>query len=283
MSAAALALAEELSRKTGLRCAALAGNGGYTFEISEESRYQAALENIAGGRSSRGVSYKCIALLVPEPARHDPGAVLVQISGHDVGHLRRDLGPVFSRELAAAGCSAAVASAMIVGGRNRIGGNAGHFGVKLDAVHPFRFEGVDETTPAAAEAAPSSNDAEAEGTSERPPRSSPLAVGGRIALAAGVILAGMVTKRLALALAIFLAGVATGAVLIVWLRPASAPPLAVQSELPAAPETQASDPDPTETAAPAELPPLPRRRPAGPPGGSSGTGQQQSPEPNVVP
>ena len=274
MAVAALALAQELSRKTGLRCAAIASDGAYDVEIVGAEHYQSALQRLAGGRTSRGVSHKCMALLVPEPANpRDPRAVLVQISGHDVGYLHRDLGPVFSRELAAAGCSAAVVGAVIVGGWNRLGGNAGHLGVKLDLVRPFRIEGVGDI-PAVAETPPSSNDADTKDASKASLMSSSRVVARRLALAAANFLAGMGTRRLALVAAIFLAGMATGAGLIFWLRPTLPPPVAVKSELPVEPDAKAAAESPTEMAEPATAAvPLPRRRPDVSPGGVPTTGQ----------
>jgi hypothetical protein len=294
MAAAALALAKELSRKTGLRCAVVAGDGAYAVETVGGTRYQSALEALTGGRSSRGVSHKCMALLVPEPANpRDRGAVLVQISGHDVGYLSRDLARLFSRELAAAGCSAAVAAAVIVGGWNRMGGSAGQFSVKLDVVDPFRFEGAGDT-PAAAGSRPSRADVDTEPTAEPTPRSSAWVVAGgraftaaiflagmsakRFARTAAIFLAGMATRRLALAAAIFLAGMATGAGLILWLRPAIAPPVAVQPEVPVEPAAKPSTESPAETpvVAPAAAPegapaavPLPRLRPDTSPNGAA--------------
>ena len=286
MAAAALALAEELSRKTGLRCAAIAGDDAYAVEIVGGTRYQAALEELAGGRSSRGVQPPMHGSPRPGARQSRRGAVLVQISGHDVGYLGRDLGPVFTRELAAAGCSAAVAGAVIVGGWNRMGGDAGHFGVKLDLVQPLRFEGaVDQTAATQSPPPPTTSTA----TSPAKPSlwSSARLVAdrlagaaasflagigmGRLALAGASFLAGVGMARLALAAAIFLAGVATGAGLI-WLQPTPAPPAPIQSEAPPSPDAKAAAEGPIETAAPIAVP-LPRPRPGASPDSTSTTGQ----------
>ena len=332
MAAATLALAKELSRKAKLRCAALAGDDTYAIEVAGDGRYQGVLADLAGGPTTRDVRHKCIALLVPEPAPRDRGRVLVQISGHDVGHLSRRLGRVFCRELAAAGCSAAVASAIIVEW-NRLGGDAGQFRVRLDSVHPFRFEGIDEDVPAGSESAPSSENAKVENPAGHLPMwaawsmsavvaseriaamsrrialwfisitSWSLANARRLLPETGTILAGIATKRSAFALAIFLCGMATGAALVIWLRPAGVPPVAVKLNLSTEPDAQAeprpaetavpdpqpaeasptetagpdrpaADPSPIEIAAPAVPPPLPRRRPATAPSGPLATGRQ---------
>ena len=151
-------------------------------------------------------------------------------------------------------------------------GDAGDFGVKLDVVRPFRFQGTGDMLTAA-ESRPSSVDVDTEESAEPSPTSSWHLVASRLALAAASFLTGVAIRRLALAAAIFLAGMATAAGLIFWLRPTIAPPVIVEPKVPIEPDAKAAAESPTETAAPAEVP-LPRPRPRSSPGGDSTTGQQ---------
>src|SRR5262245_4864309 len=137
MATTALALAGELTQKTGLRCGAFAGDGDYAFEIVGHERFQAALAELAGGPTPGVVGVKCNALLVPGPKNpRDLSAVVVQIRGRDVGYLGRNLAPIVSRTLADAGYSAAVVGAVIVGAPGGSKNGKGEFRVRLDAVHP---------------------------------------------------------------------------------------------------------------------------------------------------
>lgn len=65
--------------------------GGNAVEIVGESHYQAALEQVAGGKTDRATEAQAIAYLVREPDNpFDRNAVAVYILGQKVGHLSRD-------------------------------------------------------------------------------------------------------------------------------------------------------------------------------------------------
>lgn len=123
----------------------MVGDGAYEFPIVGESHYQSSIEAIAGKKTERGVRHRCAAALIPEPTnRYDPNAVKVQIDGATVGYLSRDTAKALLKTLAEDGFSAAVANAVIVGGWDRGGDDVGSFGVKLNAVSPFSFQGQAE-------------------------------------------------------------------------------------------------------------------------------------------
>jgi Protein of unknown function (DUF4236) len=115
----------------------VSGNGGYHFEVVGESHYQADLERIVGGRTEDSASYKCVAILTPEPDNpYDPQAVCVSVKGRKVAHLSRDWAAKFKAALAANGYAQAECNALIVGGWDR-GGDRGNFGIKLDIALPL--------------------------------------------------------------------------------------------------------------------------------------------------
>jgi hypothetical protein len=121
----------------------VSGDGTYQFEVVGESRYQADLERIVGGRSKDSASYQCVGILTPEPDNpYDPQAVYVSIDGRKVGYLSRDWATKFKAALVSNGYTQAACKALIVGGWDR-GGDRGSFGVKLDIALPLNL------TPAA--------------------------------------------------------------------------------------------------------------------------------------
>lgn len=111
------------------------GPGTYSVDVVGESHYQAALEDICGGRTEEGHRLSVIALLVPENDNpHDSEAVMVQIEGHRVGYLGRTTARSFREALGAVAPEGSLArcQALILGGCDRGHGDRGHFGVKLD-------------------------------------------------------------------------------------------------------------------------------------------------------
>lgn len=108
-------------------------DGQYLVEVVGESRYQAALEEIAGGRSAHSANVRRRALLVREPHNpHDPNAVRVEIDGHLVGYLSRTDARAFCKQSSVAPDVVVTTDALIVGGWDNGGGDRGFFGVKLD-------------------------------------------------------------------------------------------------------------------------------------------------------
>jgi len=87
--------------------------GHESVNVAGESHYQEALRAIAGPGEVR---MDTEAHLIPEPENdYDPNAVRVEIDGHKVGYLPRDLAPAWGPRLAeladrrrVGGCEAAI-------------------------------------------------------------------------------------------------------------------------------------------------------------------------------
>ena len=72
--------------------------GHESVNVAGESHYQEALRAIVGAGEVR---FETEAHLVPEPENeYDPNAVRVEIDGHKVGYLPRDLAPAWGPRLA---------------------------------------------------------------------------------------------------------------------------------------------------------------------------------------
>lgn len=111
-------------------------DGAFNLEIVGESRYQQALEQLAGGRQDGGVQVQCTAALVLEDSNpHDAKAVRVDIEGRTVGYLTRRNARDLRAQMARIGVTSTrlTTPALIVGGWTaREGEDPGYFGVKLD-------------------------------------------------------------------------------------------------------------------------------------------------------
>ena len=114
----------------------LRGGGRFGLSAVGESNYQPALEEIAGGKTPRGVDKIVDAELVLEDDNpHDPQAVAVLVQRRKVGYLSRADARRFRGELEPhyrTGMKIRC-KARIRGGWDRGGGDSGHFGVWLDA------------------------------------------------------------------------------------------------------------------------------------------------------
>jgi hypothetical protein len=113
----------------------LAGPGAYQFDIVGESKYQAVLEEICGGRTEESAEHYAEALLYLEDSNpFDNQAVRVDIAGKTVGYLSRDNARAYRKQLRQLGHSQLVCccNAVVVGGWRRAHADEGHFGVKLD-------------------------------------------------------------------------------------------------------------------------------------------------------
>jgi hypothetical protein len=113
----------------------LPGPGTFEFDIVGESKYQAALEAICGGRSEDSAEHMTEAVLYLEDSNpHDNQAVRVAIEGQTVGYLSRQNARAYRKQLKQLGHPQTVCKcdAMIVGGWHRSSADRGHFGVKLD-------------------------------------------------------------------------------------------------------------------------------------------------------
>lgn len=119
----------------GLEVTATLYEGRFRVDAVGESRYQDALEAIAGGRTEEGANLETVALLVPEPTtRYDRNAVQVLIDGRLVGYLSRENAEILQPrilEMVRRTRQAVACRALVVGGWDRGGGDRGHFGVRL--------------------------------------------------------------------------------------------------------------------------------------------------------
>jgi hypothetical protein len=123
----------------------LAGDDQFGFQVVGESHYQSDLAKIAGGITDEGVHQECAALLRLEPTnKYDPHAVEVLIAGMRVGYIPAVQAPEMSALFHSVGVFQAECDAVIQGGWDRGGGDAGAFGVRLNIVRPFAF--ADDST-----------------------------------------------------------------------------------------------------------------------------------------
>ena len=114
---------------------AITGRGPMALDIVGESRYQAALERICGGRTESGANRVVSAILIPDPrTRRTRTAVRVEILGDTVGYLDRRNALLSRGQLDRLGIPGerAICAAKILGGWDRGGGDTGQFGVRLD-------------------------------------------------------------------------------------------------------------------------------------------------------
>jgi hypothetical protein len=118
----------------------LAGDDQFGFQVVGESHYQSELAKIAGGITDEGVHQECAALLRLEPTnKYDPHAVEVLIAGMRVGYIPASQAPEICALFNSVGIFQAGCEAVIQGGWDRGGGDAGAFGVRLNIVRPFAF------------------------------------------------------------------------------------------------------------------------------------------------
>ena len=118
----------------------LAGDGQYGFQVHGESHYQSDLAKIAGGVTDEGAHQECAAVLRLEPTnKYDPNAVEVLIDGLRVGYIPAVQAPEMCTLFDSVGIIQAGCKAVIQGGWDRGGGDAGEFGVRLNIVRPFAF------------------------------------------------------------------------------------------------------------------------------------------------
>lgn len=113
----------------------LRGGGSFANDIVGESYYQRWIERVVGGRTRESARFETTAVLVPEDDnRHDENAVRVDIAGGTVGHLSREIAPIYRVWLLVTygHVQPATCPALIVGGWDRGEGDFGYFGVKLD-------------------------------------------------------------------------------------------------------------------------------------------------------
>ena len=106
----------------------------FEIEVVGESRFQHALEELAGGRTEDGVHVKVPAELMIVDDDTAGEKVEVRLSGRLVGWLDEDDADTLIEAMEKTGFTGAkiLTDALIVGGWDRGPGDRGYFGVKLD-------------------------------------------------------------------------------------------------------------------------------------------------------
>lgn len=114
----------------------ITGPGRFAINVAGESYHLASFEAICGPRCEDGVEMEVRAqLTLQDDNPHDKHAVRVDVLGHQVGHLPREVARDFRRAVRYGKLSeyeAFECAAIIRGGWDRGGGDAGHYGVRLD-------------------------------------------------------------------------------------------------------------------------------------------------------
>jgi len=127
---------------TSISIGTLAGDGRYLYKVVGTSHYQDVLEEIVGGKTEECSHFQCHAILLAEPTNaYDRNAVAVSVNGKLVGYISSQDDVEMVHALHAAGLGAGQCEAKIVGGWLREDGDEGSFGVRLNAMLPFRFGG----------------------------------------------------------------------------------------------------------------------------------------------
>jgi hypothetical protein len=125
--------------------------GGGRVDPVGEASYQAALEQIAGGKHHESAALDVTAVLIPEPDNpYDPNAVCVRVDNECVAYLCRadaityqpDLLDLWRREVYC------WCRATIIGGWLRDDGDEGNFGIWLDLAAPELAFGEQQSTQA---------------------------------------------------------------------------------------------------------------------------------------
>jgi DNA-directed RNA polymerase subunit RPC12/RpoP len=116
-------------------------SGTFNIKVKGSSHYQSELSKICGGRTEEGHDVKIDAFLFYEDGNSfDPQAIRVEISGHTVGYLSRQILSQYRGYMTKSGLDGVTVacSANIRGGWDRGDGDAGFFGIRLDL--PFMDE-----------------------------------------------------------------------------------------------------------------------------------------------
>jgi hypothetical protein len=112
------------------------GQDRFQVNVAGESFYPDSFAALCGARTRDGIAFPARAQLTLDDQNvHDKNAVTVVIDGHQVGHLPREAARAFRRTVRYGDLAVHETfecAALINGGWDRGGGDAGHFGVKLD-------------------------------------------------------------------------------------------------------------------------------------------------------
>jgi hypothetical protein len=112
------------------------GREQFQINVAGESFYPDAFAALVGARTRDGIAFPTRAqLTLDDENPYDRNAVKVMVDGHQVGHLPREAAKAFRRTVRygeLAEYETFECAALINGGWDRGGGDAGNFGVKLD-------------------------------------------------------------------------------------------------------------------------------------------------------
>jgi hypothetical protein len=112
------------------------GREQFQVNVAGESFYPDSFAALVGARTRDGIAFPARAQLTLDDANpHDKNAVKVTVDGYQVGHLPREAAKAFRRTVrygVLAEHEVFECAALINGGWDRGGGDAGNFGVKLD-------------------------------------------------------------------------------------------------------------------------------------------------------
>lgn len=112
------------------------GREQFQINVAGESFYPDAFAALCGARTRDGIAFPARAqLMLDDDNVHDRNAVKVMIDGNQVGHLPREAAKAFRRTVRygdLAKYDVFECAALINGGWDRGGGDAGNFGVRLD-------------------------------------------------------------------------------------------------------------------------------------------------------
>jgi hypothetical protein len=112
------------------------GRDQFQINVAGESFYPDSFAALVGARTRDGIAFPARAqLTLDDENPHDRNAVKVTVDGHQVGHLPREAAKAFRRTVRygeLAEHETFECAALINGGWDRGGGDAGNFGVKLD-------------------------------------------------------------------------------------------------------------------------------------------------------
>jgi hypothetical protein len=112
------------------------GHEQFQINVAGESFYPDSFAFLVGARTRDGIAFPARAQLTLDDENvHDKNAVKVTVDGHQVGHLPREAAKAFRRTVRygeLAEHETFECAALINGGWDRGGGDAGNFGVKLD-------------------------------------------------------------------------------------------------------------------------------------------------------
>lgn len=123
------------------------GDNTFSVPVVGTMHHQMTLGALSAARTVRGHGHYCAALLTVAPdSLRDTRAVVVSISGLEVGHLESEHAQSFEYALAPTGYTDAACEAEIVAGWKSFS-DRGYVGVRLNARLPFQLVSPDAYSP----------------------------------------------------------------------------------------------------------------------------------------